>query len=196
MTVRLKSLALVILLAACTGGCVHRQLIALDDYQPIMRGVGDPDVAVALLVEDGRTLPAGDDAADIGVMHESFGETTEFELSDPAAIRYLVRAATKNALRLARINVSPQAPRTLVVTIRKFWVAVPSREAHIIVGLVLQDRQGATLWSGSAVGGAGGWIWADFPQSMLRGVYQRSLANYAETASRAFASAEFQRQIY
>lgn len=190
---RTKWLSLFVLLVPCIGGCVHKELLALNDFQPVVRSVEAPDVAVALRVDDARPQRLEGDPAYIGVIHEAFGETYEFRLSDAAAIQYLVRVATRDALRLARVGVSPQAPRLLIATIRKFWVAVPSREAHVIVAFTLEDRDGEALWSGSAAGGSGGWIWT---QSNLRGVYQRSLSDYAEAASKAFASRDFQRQLY
>lgn len=168
----------------------------MDDYQPVVRGAEDPTVAVALTVEDSRRFPDPRDLTYVGVINGLFGKRTEYRVSDPVAVRYLVRAATMDALRLAGIWVLPDAPRTLVVTIQKFWVAVPSRETHVVVELALHDRDGAALWTASAAGGAGGWLLTEFAQPMMRGVYQRSLADYAETASEVFASRDFQRQLY
>jgi hypothetical protein len=188
---RAGTLILIALLGLC--GCVRKQVIPLDDYASIVRGAEPPEAAVALRVEDARQLPPDRGASDIGIIHEEFGSKIVVQAGDPAAIPYLVGAATKDALRLARVGVAPQAPRTLVVTVHKFWATVPSAEERVVVGLQLQDGEGTSLLNTSVLGGAGGLIWTE---SNLNGVFQRALADYAERATKVFVSSDFQRQLY
>ncbi len=190
---RTTSLLMSVLFVTGIGGCTRQHLIVLNEYAPVNSGAEPAEVSVALRIEDARGAETqGGNPADVGVVNDVL-ETTLLSVSTPAVVRDLVAAATTDGLHLAHIAVSPRAPRTLVVIIRKFWVAVPSREAHVIAGFRLEDRDGQALWTGAAAGQAGGRIWVP---SMLLDVYQRSLADYAKNASLAFEKPDFQRQLY
>jgi hypothetical protein len=190
----MRSWLLIVLLSVSISGCMQSRMIVLEDYQPIVSNMDNPEVEVALRIES-EGLAALGTYAFRGVLRDGFGEMTAYRL-DLATVQYVLRAATEDALRLARIRVSAEAPRVLVVKIFHLSLAVSPPDTCIVVGLSLEDQQSTVLWRTLVGGSIGRWAWSDVPNAIRLSSNLPCFTRYAEATSNALTGREFQRQLY
>jgi len=181
------------------GGCAGRHTITLPDYELVEESVEAPETAVQLQIDDKRAQECGGkDGVALGRIPTDDLFVREYILrtADRGIVPYLVRAATKDALRLARVAVAGESPRTVVVTLRTFCTGGPSGEGpRIVADLGLRDQDGATVWGTTLRSAAGGgWIFS--LDAHLGDSFRQALFRYVRQAQAAFTSAEFQRRIY
>jgi hypothetical protein len=166
-------------------------------YDPVVRGAEDPVVTVDLKVIDDRTPDfGGTNKTEIGRVRGGYGNPFPVYESDSQQVAHLVRDATADALRLARVGVAPDAQRVLVATVKEFWIdGYIGYKASVIVQCVLQDRDGGKLWTASISGAGGGAPWWT-ATSFIAPTFQKALAEYAENAAGQFGSQEFQKNVF
>jgi hypothetical protein len=191
-------MATALALGVCGGGCASAVTIVLPEYQGIVRGAEDANVAVRLHVADARqTEFGGADPMAVGTFPGELFQRREMRVTDPNRAKSLVHVATKDALRLTRVGVSASAPRALVATVRAFWLDVHGRvPAAVQVDLVLEDESGTRLWERTVTGTSGGFILLDVPGPFITKIFQWALVDYAERAMAVFAARDFQRHLY
>jgi hypothetical protein len=166
-------------------------------YEPTATDVQHPDTAVALTVIDGREPGyGGTDKTRIGTVRGGFGNPFPVYDTDAQTVSQLVQLATTDALVQSRVAVQSGSPRTLVVTVTKFWVdGYVGYGASVVAQCDLKDEHGIVLWSGTATGsGSGVRLWV--PVSFVQPTFQKALANYVEQATGLFSSTDFQKHLY
>jgi hypothetical protein len=93
------------------------------EYRPIAGGAEDPLTTVKLQLVDARESDAGAiDPHEIGRVRGLLGNPFPLYEAASHSVRNVTRDATVDALRLARVGVSDQSPRTLVTTLKTFWI--------------------------------------------------------------------------
>lgn len=163
----------------------------------IVRGAEGANVSVALQVKDGRDPEyGGSDKSAVGKLRGGFGNPFPLSVTDAQRVTALVEAATADALRLARVSVRPGGDRSLIATVKTFWIdGYMGYKATVAVDLALHDAQGNVLWRGAAKGEGGGVaVWT--PTGFVPGTFQRALNAYAEDASGFFGRPEFQKNLF
>lgn len=172
-------------------------------YEPSVSDEQQPDTAVALTVIDGRQPDyGGTDATRIGTVRGGLGNSFPVYDTDPLQVPQLVQLATTDALVQSRVAVQTGSPRTLVVTVTKFWIdGYVGYGASVVAQCDLKDEHGDVLWSGTASGSGSSVnvlvgvlnVWtARFAQP----AFQKALANYSERATGLFSSTDFQKHLY
>jgi hypothetical protein len=179
---------------ACVAGCSFTTQL---HYDPIVTDPETPEVAVALTVVDARQPNyGGNEKTEIGTVRGGFGNPFPVYDSDAQKVTLLMQAATADALAESRIAVQAESPRTLVVTVTKFWIdGYVGYGASVAAQCDLKDEHGAVLWSATASGSGGGVAWWG-PTGHIQPTFQRALANYAEQATGLFSSTDFQKHLY
>jgi hypothetical protein len=177
-------------------GCSSRIRTPVE-YKPVAGGVDDPLTTVQLELVDARELDnRAIDPAEIGSGRGLFGNTIPLYEAASHSVRYVTRDATADALRLARVGVSDHGPRTLVATVKKFWIdGYLGYKATVTVQCDLRDEQGNVLWTSVMTGEGGGVNWAG-PDTFVRATFQRALTAYVQKAGGEFNSPEFQRYLF
>ena len=182
--------SVVLLLAACS----YRTRI---EYRSVAAGAENPQTTVKLETEDGRESDrAITGPTQIGRLRGLFGNSFPLFEAGPQSAPDVVRDATTDALLLARVGVNGRSPRTLVATLKKFWIdGYMGYKATITVQCDLRDEQGHVLWTSVITGEGGGVNWAG-PNTFVRATFQRALTMYVQKAGGEFSSPEFQRHIF
>lgn len=167
------------------------------EYRSIADGAEDPLTTVKLQLVDARESDAGTvDPPEIGRVRGLFGNPFPLYEAAPHSVRNVTRDATVDALRLARVGVSDRSPRTLVTTLKKFWIdGYFGYKATVTMQCDLRDEQGNVLWTSVITGEGGGVNWAG-PDTFVRATFQRALAAYVQKAGGEFDSTEFQRYVF
>ena len=189
-SVRLIGLFGLLLIAGCS------YQVALK-YDPIVRGAEDPTTTVKLTVVDERAPDfGGTDKTEVGRVRGGYGNPFPLYESDSHRVALLVQDATSDALRLSRVAVGDNSERTLVATVRGFWLdGYMGYKATVEVDCALQDGQGNVLWKASISGGGGGVpLWS--PSSFVAPTFQKALADYADHAVVQFNSPAFQKYLF
>jgi hypothetical protein len=195
LTVRVAAL----LSAGLAVGCSYIQVPL--KYEQIIRGAEDPTAIVALQVVDKRDPDhGGSDSTEVGRMRVDYGIPVPVHATDPKAVAHLVRDATIDALRQARVTVvnNNNVP-TLLASVTTFWAdGFIGYKATVDVFCELRDQRGALLWS-STISGVGGattfsspWRQAGFFQP----AFQEALVEYAEHALVQFNAPAFQKYLF
>ena len=166
-------------------------------YTPVVRGAEDALTTVKLQAVDARRSDRGGaDPSEIGRARGLLGNAFPLLDDGSGAVAAAARAATADALRLARVGVLERSPRVLVATVRKFWVdGYVGYKATVEMQCDLRDEDGKVLWT-SLITGEGGGVNCAGPQTFVRATFQRALAAYAEKAAMEFNSATFQKYLY
>jgi hypothetical protein len=175
-------------------GCSYQVKL---NYDPIVRGTEDPTTSVALKVVDAREPGlGGSDTTAIGQVRGGYGNPIPVYETDPQRVAQLVRDATTDALLHSRVGVENGGPRTLVATVKGFWVdGYVGYKATVEVQCALQDGQGQVIWTSLISGAAGGVAWWT-PTGFVAGTFQDALADYAQHAMGQFSSAQFQKLLF
>lgn len=166
-------------------------------YQPIADAAEDPLTTVKLQVIDAREGDAETtDPSEIGRLRGLFGNSFPLYESGAQSVRAVVHDATADALHLARVGMYEHSPRTLVATVKKFWIdGYFGYKATVTVQCDLHDEQGTVLWTSVVTGEGGGVNWAG-PGTFVRATFQRALAAYVEKAGGEFSSTDFQKHVF
>ena len=174
--------------------CSYRTPI---EYRTVVAGAENPLTTVKLETIDGRESDmALSDAREIGRLRGLFGNAFPLLEAGPQSVRNVTHDATADALRLARVGVYDRSPRTLVATLRKFWIdGYMGYKATVTVQCDLRDEQGNVLWTSVITGEGGGVNWAG-PGTFVRATFQRALDVYVQKAGGQFSSPEFQRNVF
>lgn len=169
------------------------------EYSTVAAGAEAPLTTVKLETIDGRESDAAMaplDANEIGRVRGLFGNAFPLFESGPQSVPIVARDATADALRLARVGVYDRSPRTLVATLKKFWIdGYMGYKATVTMQCDLRDEQGNVLWTSVITGEGGGVNWAG-PGTFVRATFQRALAVYVQKAGGEFSSPEFQRYVF
>jgi hypothetical protein len=190
MVFRLVTVLGFLLVSACS----YRTPI---EYRTIVAGAEDPLTTVKLETIDGRESDMAQiDARQIGSLRGLFGNAFPLFEAGPQSVPNVARDATADALRLARVGVYDRSPRTLVATLKKFWIdGYMGYKATVTVQCDLRDEQGNVLWTSVITGEGGGVNWAG-PDTFVRATFQRALGVYVQKAGGEFSSPEFQRYVF
>ena len=166
-------------------------------YQPIVRGVEDPNTTLSLTVVDARAPgEGGDDKTEVGRVRGGYGSPFPVYETSPQRVAQIVRDATADALSHARVKVQEGGPRRLRATVKNFWIdGYMGYKANIAVQCDLQDDNGKVLWTAMITGGGGGMPWWSI-DTFIVSTFQQALADYSEHAIVDFNSAAFQKQLY
>jgi hypothetical protein len=196
LTVRLAVLLLIGLSAGCFS--FHASL----KYEPIIRGAEDPAATVTLVVVDKRDPDhGGANTTEVGRMREAFGSSFPVYASEPDTVVRLVRDATIDALRQARVQVVERNDvPTLAAAVTTFWAdGYFGYKATVGVFCELRDQQGALLWT-STISGAGGASQFSLavaePAGFFQPAFQGALTEYAEHALVEFNAPAFQKHLF
>jgi len=167
------------------------------EYGPIVGGAEDPLTTVKLQTIDAReSAMGGNDPNEIGRLRGLLGNPFPLFEAGSQSVRNVTREATTDALRLARVGVYERSPRTLVATVKKFWIdGYFGYKATVTVQCDLRDEQGNVLWTSVITGEGGGVNWAG-PETFVRATFQRALAAYVQKAGGEFSSPEFQKYVF
>jgi hypothetical protein len=182
------------LLLACIAGCSFDAKIA---YRPMPARPERPAAVIKLVVEDQREPSrGGNNKADVGVIRGGYGNPFGVHESGPERVAQLVKEATTDALQQAGVAAQAEGSRTLVATVKGFWVdGYAGVKAVVEVDCVLKDAQGNTLWSAFVKGASGGMVWI-VGGSIAEQTLGKALADYAARAAEEFKSAPFQRAVF
>jgi hypothetical protein len=180
-------------LAYFSSGCVAGVVTEVR-YRPIAAAPPPPRAAVSLEVVDSREAKLGGREKNlVGQVRGTYGNP--FALRETAPVAQIVAAATSDALLHAGVRAQSDASRTVIVTIKKYWVdGYMAVTANIEVEVALRDSEERILFSQSIRGDATGSL-VIAPQAELEGVFQNALAQYTRAAVASFQSPAFQNAL-
>lgn len=165
-------------------------------YDPNSQSAEPAKARVAVRVTDDRPpAEGGADTTAIGHMRGEFGDPTVIHEESPQGVVRVIREATVDALKHARVAVAEGSSRVLIVSVREFWMeGYGGYKANIKADLDIQDENGRTLWSGVVIGQGGAFVGFGAINAGRRApnVFQDALENYATNATQAFQLPDFQ----
>jgi hypothetical protein len=149
---------------------------------------------VSLEVVDSRESKLGGREKNlVGQVRGTYGNP--FALREAAPVAQIVAAATSDALLHAGVRAQPDASRTMIVTIKKYWIdGYIACTANIETQIALRDREERLVFSQLIRGDATGSV-AIAPQTELEGIFQNALERYARAAVASFQSPAFQNAL-
>ena len=181
-----------LLAGTLTSGCGVTHIA----YQPM---AGTPPAAAATLglkVVNARPAEAGGTTATVGQIRGTYGIPSGVDDADVQAPTKSVAAATTDALKQAGVGVQDGGARTLVATIKHYWMdGMMGYKATVTVNYVLQDASGKSLWSKDVSGGAGGTNMFRAADSFTQDMMQNALTDLATKASAEFKSDAFKQAL-
>lgn len=166
-------------------------------YQPMVARPEPPGAVVTLVVHDERAAGlGGTEKARVGTIRGGYGNPFSVHESGPDRVAQLVTQATTDALRQAGVEARPGSPRTLVATVKGFWVdGYAGVKSVVEVQCSLQDATGKELWSAFIKGASGGMVWV-VGGGVAEETLTKALGDYAVHAAEEFKTPAFQRAVF
>jgi hypothetical protein len=188
-----KGLGSVVIGALLSAGCSAMQI----QYVPLTTPSPAAKANVAVKVVDARAPDhGGENKKQVGQVRGSFGIPSGVEDEKEDVAPRTVQDATTDALRHAGVGVQTAAGKTLVSTLKSYWMdGYMGYKAEVAVHFELKDAGGKSLWTSDAEGGAGGTTIGQNPKNMTKDMFERALDELASRASEQFASPAFQQAL-
>jgi hypothetical protein len=191
--VRTVGLMLACVLAYFSTGCVVGVTTEVR-YRPSAATPPPSRAAVGLSVVDSREPKLGGVEKNlVGQMRGGFGNP--FALREESAVSGIIAAATTDALLHSGVKAVPDASRTMVVAVKKYWFdGYVSCTAKIEALVEVHDSEQRIVFSQMIAGEASGPV-AFAPQSDAEEIFQNALVQYVGAAQRIFQSSTFQNAL-
>jgi hypothetical protein len=180
-------------LAALGAGCGGVQI----QYKPLGTPAAQAKSNVGLQVVDARPADqGGGNKKQIGQVRSGLGIPSGIEDKQDDVAPRTVRDATADALAHAGVGVKDGGGKTLVSTIKSYWMdGYVGYKTTITIHYDLKDAAGKSLWNRDIDGGSGGSNAFSSSKSMAQDMFERALDDLATHAAEQFNSAEFQRAV-
>ncbi|MBI1817501.1 MAG: hypothetical protein HYR72_21205 [Deltaproteobacteria bacterium] len=166
-------------------------------YKPKATSAPAATASVALKVVDERPADKGGSTKDqVGQIRGSYGIPSSVKDSSPDVATVAVSDATIDALRQAGIGMQAGGGKTLVATVKHFWMdGMMGYKATVAVQYTLQDSSGKTLWTAEVKGGAGGTNLFRGAESFTQDMFENALSDLANKALEQFKSDAFKKAL-
>lgn len=173
------------------GGCGATKIA----YKP-MGGAPAASATLALKIVNERPADKGGQTNQVGQVRGSYGIPAAVKDSSPEVVTQTVTDATTDALAQAGIGVGAGGERTLVATIKHYWMdGFAGYKSTVAVQYSLQDASGKVLWSQDVTGSAGGALMFQSADSMAQDMFGKALTDLATKAAEQFKSAQFRQAL-
>ncbi|MES1171936.1 MAG: hypothetical protein ABUL77_01755 [Bacteroidota bacterium] len=178
---------------AFVGGCSSLEI----KYKPTTPAGAATRVSVGLRVNDVRPLEKGRETGRrVGQVRGAVGIPQGVDDKNPNVAPQTVGDATSDALRRSGVGVQNGGAKTLVVTIKEYWMdGYMGYAAKILVVYELMDASGRAVWTAEVKGGAGGNSMFKSPHTLALNLYTRALTELSTNAGQQFASPAFQQAL-
>lgn len=166
-------------------------------YTPMPGSPPPPAAKVALDVVDERPAgKGGSEKSQVGQIRGSYGIPSAVKDSTADVAPRTVAEATRDALGQAAVGVEPGGDRTLVATVKHYWMdGLVGYKATVQVQYALQDAAGKVLWTQEVTGTAGGTNLFKSGDSMTQDMFATALSELAKKAAEQFKSPAFRQAL-